>query len=427
MNHRNTINWTELLKRSGVTKDIFGETNRMSEDTKHTSEKAPSPHNRRVIVGISGGVDSAVAALLLRQQGYEVIGVRLDMWSEDAEASALASRDARAVCDHLGIPFIELDMRDIFHDEVVAYFIREYHAGRTPNPCVHCNRTTKFRALLAVADHLGAAHIATGHYARVVYNEASGRFELRSPSALAKSQTYMLGKLSQEQLSRIVMPLADMESKDRVREIAAQHGIPVSQKKDSQEICFIKDDYISFLRRMNVAFTEGEFLLDGKAAGVHSGIECYTIGQRKGLGAFGRPVFVVDIDPEHRTVVLGDNFDLMSRYLCADEVNYVGLSPAGGEIRCTAKIRYAAKESPCTLRTLPDGKVEVFFDEPQRAITRGQTVVFYDGDSLLAAATIVATREPEVPGEVRTPDSFIESSQHCNPEESQHRKEEETV
>lgn len=389
---------------------------------------------KKVLLGLSGGVDSAVAAHLLKEKGYEVVGAHLRMWKvqdirdmaadaasadgmpnftllakmSDEEAEECSPReecsledlreryqnapdvvDAYLVAKKIGIPLYSCDLRREFREEVVAYFAREYLAGRTPNPCTYCNRKMKFHNLIRMADAIGAEYIATGHYARICFNRETGRYEIVAPADRRKDQGYMLSRLSQEQLSRFLTPLSEMRDKAKVREVAAQIGLHISDKKDSQEICFVDRDYLGVLQELGLKGREGHFVLDGKVAGNHCGIEQYTIGQRKGLGAFGRPVFVVRIDQEKGDVVLGDNSDLFSKEVHFGELNYVSL-PEGAEIGgCTAKIRYAAGKEECTVENpVENGFGIARFDQPQRAATPGQIIVFYDGDKVLASGVI---------------------------------------
>lgn len=412
---------------------------------------------QKVLLGLSGGVDSAVAAYLLKESGYEVAGVYFRMWkpgdtgagdaptdtTKYTDASAAGDMDIAAaknsgtdaplpdgvlgytlleegidenchlsvpdimdaylVAKRLDIPLYSCDLRTEFRDEVVEYFAREYLAGRTPNPCIYCNRKIKFHSLIRMANLIGAERIATGHYARISLNENTGRYEILAPEDRKKDQGYMLSGLSQEQLSRLLTPLSGMRDKSEVREIAAGIGLHISEKKDSQEICFVDQTYLEVLKHLGYKGKKGSFVLDGKAVREHCGIEQYTVGQRKGLGAFGRPVFVVNIDGESGDVLLGDHKDLFSREVFFGNLNYVAL-PEGDEIgRCTAKIRYAAQKEPCTVEKLCDFKVRdseihnseiccdsyvARFDEPQRAATPGQIIVFYDGDKILASGVI---------------------------------------
>ena len=350
---------------------------------------------KKVVIGMSGGVDSAVAALLLKEQGYEVVGITMKLWEgesdrEDGCCSVNSANDARRVCDLLDIPFYVSNFKESFQENVINYFVEEYFLGRTPNPCIACNKHLKFNDLLKLANNIEAEYIATGHYAKVEFDEKTGRYLLKKSVTAKKDQTYVLYCLTQEQLSHIVMPLGNY-TKEEVRAIASKAGLKVANKAESQEICFIEDnDYGRFLSEVRgTEIKPGRFIdKDGKKLGIHKGIVHYTIGQRKGLGyTFGKPVFVTEINPEENTVVLGTPEELMSRELFADDLNFISIDKLEGEMRVDAKIRYSAKEAPAVIFPEGDG-VRVIFDEPQRAITPGQAVVFYDGDIVVGGGTI---------------------------------------
>lgn len=355
---------------------------------------------KKVMVGMSGGVDSSVAAAVLLEKGYEVIGVTMQIWPDMPEerrkteggcCSLSAVDDARWVADKLGIPYYVLNFKEIFEQKVIEYFKREYLAGRTPNPCVACNRYVKFEALLKKAVSMGIDYIATGHYAKIEYDEGRKRYLLKKSVTEAKDQTYALYNLTQEQLSRTLMPIGDF-TKDRVREMARDLGLIVASKPDSQEICFVEDnDYGRFIEENTDAdIKPGDFIdTRGNVLGRHKGIIHYTIGQRKGLGiALGRPMFVVDIDVKNNRVVLGEETEVFSKSLLASDLNFISIDRLDGELRVTAKIRYSAKEAPALIKPADNGQVEVIFDNPQRAITPGQSVVFYDGDIVVGGGTI---------------------------------------
>lgn len=354
-----------------------------------------------VMLGMSGGVDSSAAAAVLLKQGYTVVGVTMQIWPDMAEekqqieggcCSLSAVDDARRVADRLGIPYYVLNFKDVFQQKVIDYFNREYLKGRTPNPCIACNRFVKFEAMLQKAVSMGMDFIATGHYARVDFDEKSGRYLLKKSVTAAKDQTYALYTMTQEQLSRTLFPIVDF-MKDKVRELARELGLPVASKPDSQEICFVEDnDYGHYISQNTDADIQpGHFIdRDGNRLGMHKGIIHYTVGQRKGLGiAFGKPMFVVAIRPEDNTVVLGDESEVFSASLTASDLNYISIADLKDEMRVTAKIRYSAKEAAAVISPLPEGRVSVLFDEPQRAITPGQSVVFYDdGDVIIGGGVI---------------------------------------
>jgi len=344
-----------------------------------------------VAIGMSGGVDSSVAAHLLKQAGNKVIGVTLKLWNDGACGSTQSVKDALDVCEKLGIAHHVMHFEDIFEEKVMKYFVGEYLNGRTPNPCIACNRHVKWAALLACAEKLGAEKVATGHYAKPFKHPVTGRYTIANAASAARDQTYALCSLSQEQLSKAVMPIGDYD-KTQIREIAAQIGLSVANKPDSQEICFIPDnDYGAFIRNFTgKQFEHGNFVDDdGNVLGKHSGIANYTIGQRKGLGiAFGKPMFVRKIDSSANEVILSDNENLFGRELTATNVNFMAIEGLVGQMRTKAKIRYAHKPADCTVTMLNDGRINCIFDEPQRAITPGQSVVFYEDGHILAGGTI---------------------------------------
>lgn len=353
-----------------------------------------------VMLGMSGGVDSSAAAVLLLQQGYDVVGVTLQIWPDKAEerqkveggcCSLSAVEDARRVADRLGIPYYVLNFKDIFQREVIDYFNKEYLSGRTPNPCIACNRHVKFESMLNKAVSMGMDYIATGHYARTGFDETRGRYLLKKSITVAKDQTYALYTMTQEQLSRTIFPIGDY-TKDRVREIARENGLSVASKPDSQEICFVEDnDYGRYIsENTNADIKDGWFIdRNGNRLGRHKGIIHYTVGQRKGLGiSFGKPMFVVEIKPETNTVVLGDETEVFSPGLIASDLNFISIPVLMDEMNVTAKIRYSAKEAAAVIRPLKDRRVSVRFEEPQRAITPGQSVVFYDDDVIVGGGLI---------------------------------------
>ena len=354
---------------------------------------------KKVAVGMSGGVDSSVAAYLLKEQGYDVIGVTMQIWQdEDPLAQAenggccglSAVDDARRVADRLGIPYYVLNFKREFKENVIDYFMDEYMHARTPNPCIACNRYVKWEALLNRARELGCDYIATGHYARVVQLD-NGRYALKKSATDRKDQTYALYNLTQEQLAHTLMPVGEYE-KEQIREIAARIGLLIANKPDSQEICFIPDnDYAGYIERESgKTFPKGNFVdLEGNVLGTHKGIIHYTIGQRKGLGlSMGSPVFVVDIRPETNEVVIGSNLDTFHDSLYAGKVNLMSVDALEGEREVTAKIRYSHKGAPCRIKMVDEDTVLCKFEEPVRAITPGQAVVFYDGDIVLGGAVI---------------------------------------
>jgi len=356
---------------------------------------------KTVVVAMSGGVDSSVTAALLIEQGYEVIGVTMQLWDPDITevngdfvgcCSLAAVDDARSVASKLGIPYYVLNFYDLFREAVVNSFCQEYLEGRTPNPCVVCNRKIKFEALLHKSLALGAEYMATGHYARIDYAEAAGRYTLKKAQDTHKDQTYFLYNLTQHQLAHTLMPLGEY-TKDEVRRLAAELGLRVADKPESQEICFVPDNnYRNFLRSKvdNSAIMPGPFLnLSGQVVGRHQGIPFYTIGQRRGLGlAMGERVYVVDIDTARNAVVIGPEEALDRTTLVADDLNFIAIPGLTGPEEVQAKIRYNSPPASATVSPLPGGRVQVDFAAPQRAIAPGQSVVFYRDEYLLGGGTI---------------------------------------
>lgn len=356
----------------------------------------------KVVVGMSGGVDSSVAAYILKQEGYDVIGVTMQIW-QDEDACAVqdhggccgvsAVEDARRVAEVIGIPYYVLNFKKVFREKVMDYFVREYLSGRTPNPCIACNRYVKWQSLLEKSLALGAKYIATGHYATVEHLN-NGRYSLHVAAGTeetTKDQTYALYNLTQEQLSHTLMPIGRY-TKDVTRRIASKAGLPVAHKPDSEEICFVPDnDYVSFIERdTGRKFTPGNFVdEEGHILGKHRGIACYTIGQRKHLGiALGHPVFVKEIRPKTNEIVLADNDALFQKKLTVHDLNFMSVPDIEHEERVLAKIRYNHRAAPAIIKKTGEDSLVCIFDEPQRAITPGQSAVFYRDGLILGGGTI---------------------------------------
>ncbi len=389
----------------------------------------------KVVVGMSGGVDSSVAAYLLKEQGYDVIGVTMQIWQDEDICSMeenggccglSAVEDARRVAAALDIPYYVMNFKKDFKENVIDYFVSEYLQARTPNPCIACNRYVKWEALLTRSISIGASYIATGHYARIA-KLANGRYTIQKSVTAAKDQTYALYNLTQHQLSHTLMPVGEY-AKDEIRAIANRLNLPVANKPDSQEICFVSDnDYAGFIRdylkdnqkdspsdnfkdnhkdnhgntvgnnkikSLNNSelsgFAPGNFInTSGEIIGRHQGLVHYTVGQRKGLNlAMGHPVFVLELRPETNEVVIGNSDEVFSDRLFANQLNFMAIEDLEGELEVEAKIRYSHKGAKCIIKRTAEDEVLCIFKEPQRAITPGQAVVFYQNDYVIGGGTI---------------------------------------
>ena len=368
------------------------------------------PKTQTIAVAMSGGVDSSTVAAMLRAEGHNVIGLTMQLWNQRRLAGrpgmpeAVQGRccslddvyDARRVAETIGIPYYVVNHEERFEREVVQPFVQEYLSGRTPIPCSLCNNHLKFDQLLMVARQIGAEMLATGHYARVEFDDVRGRWLLKRPADSSKDQTYFLFGLTQEQLSRTVFPLGGM-TKPEVRELARQHGLALAEKPDSQEICFVPGgDYKRFLdaylaeRGEALPETAGELVTtEGEVIGEHEGIHKFTVGQRKGLGvATGTPLYVIQIKGDARQVVVGGSENLYSRTLRARRVNLISIADVNEPMRVAVKIRHRHEPAPATIEKKAADEILVTFDQPQRAITPGQAAVFYDGDIVVGGGWI---------------------------------------
>ncbi len=341
---------------------------------------------KKVLLAMSGGVDSSAAAVCLQNAGYECLGATMLM----QDAGAAGVDDARAVAETLGMDFSVLDVREQFKKEVMNEFIASYLRGETPNPCIVCNKKLKFGLFDDYAREIGADYIATGHYASVV--KYGDRYAIKKGADERKDQSYVLYNLTQETLSRLILPLGNME-KAEVRALALEASLKNAEKKESQDICFVPDgDYVGFIERaLGTTTPEGDFVLrDGKVMGRHKGIIRYTIGQHKKLGlGIHTPLYVLEKDAENNRIILGSNEDLFVTTVEAKDINWMAIEKPDGPIRALAKIRYKHKEQSATIEVVGEDRVRVVFDEPQRAATPGQAVVFYDGDTVLGGGTVV--------------------------------------
>lgn len=341
---------------------------------------------KKAVIAMSGGVDSSVAALLMLKKGYDCRGVTMLLHGGENIA------DAEKVCQRLNMPFSVMDFKSDFEKYVINDFISCYENGKTPNPCVECNRELKFGRLMEVTKNAGGDFLVTGHYAKTAFDENSGRYLLKKAEDSQKDQSYFLYMLTQEQLSRVAFPLGEF-TKPQIRRIAEENGFVNAAKKDSQDICFVPGgDYAAFIEDYTKKrFPKGFFTdKNGNVMGEHKGIIHYTVGQRKGLGAaFGKPVYVCGIDPCENRVILGENEDLFTDTVTADSINIISKPDIFKPVRVSAKIRYRHNAQPALAWQTEEGLLKVKFDEPQRAVTKGQSVVLYDGDTVVGGGKII--------------------------------------
>ena len=345
---------------------------------------------KSALIAMSGGVDSSVSAFLMQQDGFDCAGGVMKLFPIDPAAKSNAVDDASVVAEQLGLPFHVFDLSDNFKKCVISSFVKDYEEGRTPNPCVVCNKNLKFGMLLDKALEIEKNYIVTGHYVRTE-RDANGRYLLKKGSDSSKDQSYVLYTLSQKQLSHVMFPLGD-KTKAQVREIAGEIGLKSAQKGDSQDICFIPDgDYVNYLtKNVGLKPKKGRFIdIDGNILGENKGIISYTVGQRKGLGlAMPHPTYVLELRPEDNSVVVGKDEMLYKKTLTVRDINLIALDKIASPIRAEVKIRYAHQAQPATVSQIDDDTLHIEFDEPQRAIAKGQAAVIYDSDLIIGGGTI---------------------------------------
>lgn len=349
---------------------------------------------KKVLLGISGGVDSSVSAILLQKQGYEVYGITLKLWEKpQRDDETDIAWEAKKVCDKLGIQHYVLDGKEVFQKYVIDDFICQYKNCRTPNPCIECNKYLKFGYMYQKAKELGIEYIATGHYAKAEYSEEYGRYVIKKSDNVAKDQSYVLYNIPKEVVGKVVFPLANMESKGEIRQIAREHGLEVANKPDSEDICFIPDgDYKRFLEKnSDLKVKEGNIVnQEGEILGKHQGLYRYTIGQRKGLGiAYSEPLFVIGFRPEKNELIVGTEKEIYQKEMLVNQLNFLLIDKLDEPMKVMVKTRYSSKEYPATIEMLQEDTIKVIFEEPVARITSGQSAVFYVNDIVLGGGKIV--------------------------------------
>ena len=348
--------------------------------------------NKKVLLGMSGGVDSSVSALLLKEQGYDVVGTTLELFVGSSCCNVNTYIDAKNVCKTIGVPHFTFDYKDEFKKHVIDDFINCYDNQQTPNPCIECNRYLKFGSMYKKAKELGCEYIATGHYAKTEYSEKYGRYVLKKANNIAKDQSYVLYTIPKELLGKVLFPLGEFESKDEVRKVARENNLKVASKPDSEDICFIPDgDYKKFLENnSNIKPKEGNIVnSNGEILGKHQGLYKYTIGQRKGLGISYRvPLFVIGFNKERNEVIVGEESEIYKKEMLVDNINLLLIDSLQEKMKVSVKTRYSSKEERATIEMVEDGVIKVVFENPVARITPGQSAVFYIDDIVLGGGKI---------------------------------------